>query len=146
MQVGSPICLIAAQPHRGMYAHAQAQECCNVRTGHLGLWLGHKLSKLSLKDHCSRDPVQVQSGQTCMSGMARAREEEAAHLGSRCMLCLRPPCVSLRSDAQAHFLGTTLEVALCIGTGMGHCLAHVPLPISVHEVGTRVPQKFGDSH
>ena len=32
-------------------------------TVHLGQKLGQKLSKLSLKDHCSRDPVQVQSGQ-----------------------------------------------------------------------------------
>ena len=35
---------------------------CNADTDHLGLELGQKLSKLSLKDHCSRDPVQVQSG------------------------------------------------------------------------------------
>ena len=64
-----------------------------MRTGHLGLWLGQKLSKLSLKDHCSRDPVQVQSGQTCMLGMARDREGEAAHLDTRCMLLHRRfPC------------------------------------------------------
>ena len=59
--ISSPIHLIAAQSHRGIYEYAQAPECCNVKTGHLGLDLGHKLSKLSLKDHCSRDPVQVQS-------------------------------------------------------------------------------------
>ena len=59
--ISSPIHLIAAQSHRGIYEYAQAPECCNVKTGHLGLDLGQKLSKLSLKDHCSRDPVQVQS-------------------------------------------------------------------------------------
>ena len=59
--ISSPIHLIAAQSHRGIYEYAQAPECCNVKTGHLGLDLGQKLSKLSFKDHCSRDPVQVQS-------------------------------------------------------------------------------------
>ena len=60
-RIGSPIHLIAAQSHRGIWEYAQAPECCNVKTGHLGLDLGQKLSKLSFKDHCSRDPVQVQS-------------------------------------------------------------------------------------
>lgn len=68
--IGSPICLTAA---RTSSRHAKA--CLSslklqCRDNHLGLLLDQKLSKLSLKDHYSRDPVQVQSGGGGVGGPA----------------------------------------------------------------------------
>ena len=53
------------------YSSRHAEACTSshllqCETGHLGLLLGQKLSKLSLEDHCSRDPVQVQSSTPSM--------------------------------------------------------------------------------
>ena len=63
-----------------------------MKTGHLGFDLGQKLSKLSFKDHCSRDPVQVQSWlkgdnrQVYLSIISQVAPQVCANCASACTL------------------------------------------------------------
>ena len=131
----SPICLLTAvefiEACKDMHKLTQA---VRWRQSSRPL-LGQKLSKLSLKDHCSRDPVQVQSRH-----MRRSKPILLNSINWWGVFLIKFNEWLANSGCDIHMSRSELLIVTC------KSLARDTTQGSKDIVGTRVPQKLRDSH